>query len=111
MDTSKAKRTVKRDVKDQAEQKYVCVGEMAVERVRVVEGKKGDIVFFTLVLDGLYIYNCRVATGKEGDFVSWPQMKGNDGKYYNVVYGRLTETEEKAIIAEVQRQIDEGSKE
>lgn len=105
MNTSKAKKNAPKQ--EENEVNYFLADKFTVERVRVIDGKNGDVVFFTLEVRGLYIYNCRVATGKNGDFISWPQAKGSDGKYYNVCYGRLIPEEEKAILAEVQRQIDE----
>lgn len=104
MNTSKAK---KNTPKEEKEEVYFLTEGFKVERVRVVEGKNGDIVFFTLIVNGLYIYNCRVVSGKNGDFISWPQTKGSDGKYYNVCFGKFIPEEEKKIIAEVQKQIDE----
>lgn len=104
MNTSKAKKNKPQEEKDE---KYFLADQFTVERVRVIDGEKGDIVFFTLEVRGLYIYNCRVATGKNGDFISFPQTKGKDGKYYNVCYGKFIPEEEEAILAEVQRQIDE----
>lgn len=104
MDTSKAKSKSKKD--DKKEVKEIVIGSVSVENARVIEGKNGDVVFFTLELNGLYIYNCRVATGKNGDFISWPQMKGKDDKYYNVVYGKLSEDDQKEILKEVERQIN-----
>ena len=104
MNTSNAKKNKPREEKDE---KYFLADQFTVERVRVIDGENGDIVFFTLEVRGLYIYNCRVATGKNGDFISWPQTKGKDGKYYNSCYGKFIPEEEEAILAEVQRQIDE----
>lgn len=104
MDTSKAKKKTKKE--GTQDTRTLSIGDVAVENVRVVEGKNGDIVFFTLVLNGLYIYNCRVATGKNGDFISWPQQKGKDDKYYNVCYGKFANDDEKDIIELVQNTLD-----
>ena len=103
MNTSKAKKNGKNE---EREVEYLLADNFEVENARVIEGKKGDVVFFTLKLHGLYIYNCRVATGKDGDFISWPQTKGNDGKWYNVCWGRFIKEEEEKILAEVERQIN-----
>lgn len=105
MNTSKAK---KQGAKKQTERQFCEVRECEVKNVRVVAGKNGDLVFFTLTINGVTIYNCRVATGKNGDFISLPQYKGNDGKYYNNVYVALSEEDAAKILEEIQRQIDEG---
>ena len=104
MNTTNAKNKMKKEEKPDV--KEIVIGSVHVENARVIEGKNGDIVFFTLELNGLYIYNCRVATGKNGDFISWPQMKGKDDKYYNVVWGKLSESDQKDILEEVERQIN-----
>ena len=104
MDTSKAKKTSK---KEESEVKAIKVDSFNIANVRVVAGKNGDVVFFTLELNGISIHNCRVATGKNGDFISWPQTKSTkDDKYYNTVYARLDSTDEKKILDAVQETIN-----
>ena len=97
--------------KKEAEKKEVEVLELKswnVDRVRVVTTKDGkDLVFLTLMLNGVSINNCRIATGKNGDFISFPQYKGTNGEYYNVVYAKLSEEDTKNICALVQEKIDE----
>ena len=79
-----------------------------VEKVRVVTTKDGkDLVFLTLILNGVAINNCKIVTGKNGDFVSFPQYKGSNDQYYNVVYARLSDEDTKNICALVQEKIDE----
>lgn len=50
-------------------------------------------VTFTLTVDRVSIYGCRIVSGKNGDFISFPSRKGSDGKYYNHAYIDLTDTE------------------
>ena len=105
MDTSKAK---KKQVNTQEkEREYIKITSALVENSRVVSGAKGDIVFFTLILNGVKIYNCRVATGKDGDFISFPQYKGTNGQYYNNVYASISKNDSDDILAVVQAQIDQ----
>lgn len=66
-----------------------------LEVVRAKEFK--DTVFFDLKVNGVIIYGCRFIEGKNGDFVSFPSHKGNDGKYYNYAYIELNEAEVKLI--------------
>lgn len=103
MDTSKAK-TKKAAA---AEPKEVTeVTSVSVNRARVVEGSKGDIVFFDMKLNGVEIHSCRVASGKNGDFISWPQQKGKDGNYYNMVYVALKKEDSDKILELVQAELN-----
>ena len=100
MDTSTAKKGNKKEVE------YVKVDRVDVRSARVVETKNGDIVFFTLLLNGVFINNCRVISGKNGDFIGWPQYKGSDDKWYNVVYVPISDEDTKNILDLVQAAID-----
>ena len=55
-----------------------------VTRARCINSANGQVIFFTLVLN-----------------------KGNDGKYYSHVFFRFSEEDEKRILEEVERQINE----
>ena len=101
MDTSKAKKTKKQ------EKDVIEITTCAVKDVRVIESKKGDFIPFTLILNGVTIYNCHVASGENGDFVSFPQTKGKNGHYYNVAYAPLSDDDTKMILDEVQAQLND----
>ena len=102
MDTSKAKKN-----KQENKNTNVKVNSFEVDHVRVVTTKSNeDLVFFTLTLNGVAINGCRVATGKNGDFISLPQTKGKDGNYYNVVYAPLSDDDAKRILDAVQDAIN-----
>lgn len=103
MDTSKAKKNSK---KKNEEREFLKLDSHEVLDVRVIDTKNGDMVLFTLVLNGIKIYSCRVATGKNGDFISMPQTKGGNGQYYNVVYAPLSDEDTKTILEEVQTAIN-----
>lgn len=103
MDTSKAKKNSK---KKADEREVLKLSSHEVLDVRVIDTKNGDMVLFTLVLNGIKIYSCRVATGKNGDFISMPQTKGGNGQYYNVVYAPLSDEDTKTILDEVQNAIN-----
>ena len=64
-----------------------------------------DNITFTLIVNGVSIYGCRIVEGKNGDFVSFPSRKGNDGKYYSHAYIKLSasdvDTIEKLISKEL----------
>ena len=64
-------------------------------------------VSFDLTIDGfITIYNMRVVEGKNGDFISFPQRKGTDGKYYSYVWFKMDDADEKAILEKVQEVLD-----
>ena len=79
MNTSKAKKTTKKEGKQ--ERVNIEVREFEVKNVRVVEGKNGD-------------------------FISFPQYKGSDGNYYNNVYVALSDEDSAKILTAIQTAID-----
>ena len=63
-------------------------------------------VFFNLKLNGVQVYGCTVVEGKKGDFISMPSRKGSDGKWYSIVYARISEHDQEIILAEVEKQLN-----
>ena len=63
--------------------------EKNIEVANVKEWSDNNITF-TLIVNGVSIYGCRIVEGKNGDFVSFPSRKGNDGKYYAHAYIKLS---------------------
>ena len=103
MDTSKAK---SKKTKDLEKRDFVHMVDMEVSHVRCVETKKGDVVFFSLLINGITINGCRVATGKKGDFISFPQTKGKDDNYYSIVYCPLTDEDTQKILDAIQEELN-----
>lgn len=88
--------------------------EVPADRVRVVsttkDGKEKQIVFFTLILNGVSISNCNVATTKEGkDFISFPAHADKNGKYRSDIYFVLSDEDTAAIIEEIERILNEDN--
>lgn len=79
------------------------VKDVQVSNVRVTNDDK---VYFTLVVNGVFINNCRVATGSKGDFVSFPSYKGKNGNYYNYAYVSLDDATTAKIMEIIQAVID-----
>lgn len=102
MDTSKAKAKKANTETKQA----IKVDSAEVNRVRLVTGSNGDIIFFDCKINGVEIYSCRVASGQNGDFISWPQQKGKDGTYYNRVYVALSNEDQQKILDLVQTELN-----
>ena len=93
---------MKKSTDKKQERETIEVRSVEVTRVREV---KGGTVFFTLTLNGVTIYDCRVVEGKNGDFIAFPSEKGSDGKYYSKVWASLSDEDSAAIIAEVEKQL------
>ena len=86
--------------KDQAAQAH----KLTVERVHQFDD--GSITF-NLKVDGFVdIYGCRIYDGKDGKpFISFPARKGNDGKYWNHAYIKLTEDQTEEIAKQVEEKL------
>ena len=63
-------------------------------------------VTFDMTVNGISIYGCRVVETKDGDFIGLPQRKGNDGKWYSIVWAKFSETDTMYILAEVEKQLN-----
>lgn len=56
-------------------------------------------VFFTLILNGVAINNCKVGISKDGEeFIALPSNKGKDGKFYSIVYFRFSNEDQNDIL-------------
>lgn len=84
------------------EQSTLVITGMKVDKVRKLSDK---VIGFSLLGNGLGLYNLKVIAGKEGDFIAAPQEKGKDGKYYNVYAVYFSESDEKKIIAAVKKKV------
>ena len=83
--------------------------ESVIKSVKVVRAKAFDNggVIFDVELNDITIYGCRVVEGKNGDFVSFPSRKANDGNYYSHAYVKLTADDTKEIISQVEKALEE----
>lgn len=80
----------------------IDISSVSVERVR--DTSRG--IFFTLVLNGIYIHSCKVVEGKNGDFISFPQYKGSNGKWYSYVWVQLDEADSNHILSLVEAELN-----
>lgn len=64
----------------------------------------GDVVF-DVEINGVSIYGCRVVEGKNGDFISFPQRKGKDGKYYSIAWVKLDDATTNAILLDIANEL------
>lgn len=80
----------------------IVISSVSVERVR--DTSRG--IFFTLVLNGIYIHSCKVVEGKNGDFISFPHYKGSNGKWYSYVWVQLAEADSNHILSLVEDELN-----
>lgn len=85
-------------------QEYLKISSFSVIRARILES--GSVVA-DLKINGIIIYGCFVVETKNGDFISLPQRKGNDGKYYSIVWANLSKQDTEDIIAEIEKKLNE----
>lgn len=87
------------------EKEYMKVDAFEVANARMA-GQK-NTVYFTLTLNGVRIYNCRVVEYDKGDdFIGFPQQKGSNGEYYPVVTAYVSPDDTKKILEEVEKQLN-----
>lgn len=91
---SKAKSNSKQELK---------IDSFSVNRVH--QFNNGGVTF-DMTVNGISIYGCIVVETKDGDFIGLPQRKGNDGKYYSIVWAKFSEADTKDILAEVENQLN-----
>jgi len=74
--------------------------DFSIKVTRIHDFGKGTIAF-DMVVNGVTIYGCRHIEAKGKSFVSFPQYKGNDGKYWSYAYFKITDE----TLAEIEKQI------
>lgn len=90
--------------KKEIQNTYFDIEGMKVQNVRVLSE---DVLAFSLNGKGLGLYNLRVVNGKNGKFVSVPQTKGKDGKWYNQYALYLTDEDQAKLIEQAEALIAE----
>lgn len=85
------------------DQKNLTLNDFQILRTKMWEN--GGVTF-DMEINGIRIYGCRVVETAKGDFIGLPQRKGNDGKYYSIVFFKMRDEDQKIILAEVERKIN-----
>lgn len=86
--------------RDNQSKEYMKIEDFSVSNVRVLSE---TAVSFTLKITGATFYNMRVVETKDGvRFVSCPQVKAKNGKYYYQYYIALDEKMTKDVISAVE---------
>ena len=84
-------------------------------RVYPIKGGKSNLLAnASIEIEGIVIKGFKILNGKNDSlWVSWPNQKGTDGKYYDQVYAldkTLREDVEDAILDEYDTEIAKGRK-
>lgn len=74
--------------------------------LRAVCVGNNNAVLADIELNGVRIYGVRVVEGKNGDFLSFPQSKGKDGKYYSIVWCKLNDKDSTDILAAIESKLN-----
>lgn len=77
---------------------------MRIANVRKV-GEK--VICFSLLGNGLGLYNLRVVSGSKGKFIGSPQSKGKDDAWYDQYAVYFSEEDQKKVIAAVEKKLEE----
>ena len=80
---------------EKKEKTYLNITGMTIGNVRRLSK---TVIAFSLLGNGLGLYNMRIVDGRNGKFVAAPQEKGKDGEYYNVYSVYLSDDDQKRII-------------
>lgn len=86
------------------EKELLHIDFFSVNRAKMLDNGH---VTFDITINGITIYGCFVVESEKGDFISLPQRKGNDGKYYSIAWARFSEQDTKDIIAEVEKKLND----
>lgn len=84
-----------------AESKIKYLENPEVECLKAVQFKNGNVVVDVKIND-VIIYGVAIVEGKRGDFLSFPQRAGKDGKYYSIVWCPLKDEDQAKIIAQAE---------
>lgn len=76
-------------------------------RVANVRKLSDTVIAFSLLGNGLGLYNLKVVNGSKGKFVSTPQTKGKDGSWYDQYAVYFAEGDQAKIIKKVESMIEE----
>lgn len=94
---------------EKQEKAYFSIKGMKAANIRRL-GKSG-IIAFSLMGNGVGLYNLRIVKGKNGEFIAAPQSKGSDGNWYAQYALYLSDDDQKKIIAAVKAKLPDPESE
>lgn len=77
-------------------------------RVSNVRKLSETVTAFSLLGNGLGLYNLKVVDGSKGKFIATPQTKGKDGSWYDQYAVYFAEEDQAKIIKKVESMIEEA---
>ncbi len=83
----------------EAKKEYFDIKGMKVSNVRRIPNT--EIITFSLNGKGLGLYNLRIVNSARGQFITAPQQKGKDGKYYGEYALYLSREDEERVMKAV----------
>ena len=100
---------MKKTVKEVESKPVFSIKGMRVANVRKLSE---TIIAFSLLGNGLGLYNLKVVNGTKGKFIATPQTKGKkNGEWFNQYAVYLSEEDEQKIIAKVEALVPEDDEE
>lgn len=95
---------------EQTEEKTNYEVEVLTAREFKPASKKIDTsIGFSMKVNGITIYNCiyNVGTSKKGDWdaINFPQVKGKDDNYYNLVWFPITQELKDEIVKQLSNMV------
>lgn len=85
-----------------AEKSFFSIKGMKLANIRKLSDK---VIAFSLLGNGLGLYNLRIVSTTNGEFVACPQEKGKDGKYYAVYAVYISDDDQQKIIKAVKAKL------
>ena len=80
-------------------------------RVANVRKLSETVIAFSLLGNGLGLYNLKVVDGAKGKFVAVPQAKGKDDEWYNQYALYLSEEDQEKLIEKVLDEVEDEEEE
>lgn len=95
---------------DKAEQAQALAIEVLRAHDLTKDDQKGCNIAIDLKINGVTVYGCfyregEDKNGKDYTLVSFPSHKGNDGKYYNYAYVKLSDADIEQIGRDVEKML------
>lgn len=86
-----------------AKASYTC----KVKRVHVVSKDEKTRILFDMEVNGVSVSGCTymegTKDGKEWQMVTFPQRKGSDGNYYNIVWMPMSKETVQTIASQIEQ--------
>lgn len=94
--------------KKDAEKQNLNLKGFKINNVRRISEK---VVSFSLIGNGLGLYNLKIVDGSNGKFISAPSQKGKDDKYYPVYRVYISDADASKLIKKVLEMLAEQDEE